>query len=87
MSILKKNDNNESSANERMENQPSHEGIRQEHCSGRLRRSRTCTCGRPQALTRGRQHHHWLRLSACAHCLRADAARSNADSSQAVDHV
>jgi len=85
-----KKNNNGSSNTQRddLESQPLREGIRRNLCAGRLRRSRTCTCGRPQALTRRRHHGRWLRLSACAHCLRAEAAKSIAASNlhATVDH-
>ena len=90
MEDKKNNNGNSNTQHDDLESQPLREGIRRNLCTSRLRHSRTCTCGRPQALTRRRKHHHWLRLSACSHCLRADAARSNADanhSQTAVDHV
>jgi hypothetical protein len=77
MSNFKKNSDEDSPEDENLESLPSHEGIRPRRCASRLRHSRTCTCGRPQVLSRIRKHHHWVRLSACAHCLRADAATSS----------
>ena len=63
----KTKDNDGRPENDQLECQPSREGVGRKSCAGRLRRSRTCTCGRPRALARN--GHHWQRLSACHHCL------------------
>jgi hypothetical protein len=87
MSIFKKNSKDEHPDDEHVDSRPSHEGIRPKTCASRLRHLRTCTCGRQRALTRTGQR-HWVRLSACAYCLRAAAQASSAasgDSRKAVD--
>jgi hypothetical protein len=52
-----------------VECQRSRESLRRNSCAGHLRRSRTCTCGRPRALTR--HGHHWRRHETCRRCARA----------------
>lgn len=59
---------------ERLDLQPSREGLRPRICASRLRRLHVCACGRTRALDR--QGHHWRRLSACSHCMNITDAPS-----------
>jgi hypothetical protein len=64
--------NGEHDENERLNVQPSREGLRPRICASQLRRFHFCTCGRPRALIRhGRR---WHRLGTCRHCLAPPAA-------------
>ena len=65
-------DNDDDHETNHSEHQPFREGLRRNACTGQLRRSRFCACGRPRALIR--HGHRWERLSACWQCLSRGSA-------------